>query len=180
MISISPSFHIVVQRTYVQVCITVLSFGRVKMPDPSTLGDLTLSETATTALVLGIFCHLAIRPFEIDGKAWHLVGSYVCMLSFLASLHLMLFDLSSTFVRTSIIAAAFNAGLAASILVYRGFFHRLRHFPGPFLAKFSRFYATFNAAQRLQANVDVQKLHGYYGDLVRVGKHSLNRDTLCN
>jgi hypothetical protein len=44
-----------------------------------------------------------------------------------------------------------HAGLTASILMYRAFFHRLLNFPNPSLTKLSRFFAMSKAAKNLQA-----------------------------
>lgn len=133
--------------------------------------------TAGVSLLLGVVSHLTIRPFEIDGKGWPIFFSYVGILlallySYVASAGFSVFD---AWLRTTLVANAFNVGLAGSILLYRAFFHRLHKFPGPFLAKLSRFYAMSSAAENLQANIVTQKLHAKYGDFVRVGKlnHSI-------
>lgn len=55
------------------------------------------------------------------------------------------------------------------MVIYRAFFHRIRHFPGPFWAGVSRFYAFGLAAKNLQYNVELQKLHEEYGDFIRTG-----------
>lgn len=61
------------------------------------------------------------------------------------------------------------AGIYVSMLLYRAFFHRLRHFPGPFAARLSTFYMTYLSARRGQVYEDVRALHRKYGDYVRVG-----------
>jgi cytochrome P450 family 628 len=61
------------------------------------------------------------------------------------------------------------AGIYASMLLYRAFFHRLRVFPGPFAARLSTFYMTYLCARRGQIYEDVRTLHRKYGDYVRVG-----------
>lgn len=131
----------------------------------------SLSATAVASLAAGIVAHLTIRPFEIDSKAWALLFSYLGVLGalLLSYVQVSAFSIPKALLRTVIVSNAFNVGLASSILLYRAFFHRLRHFPGPFLAKLSRFYAMSNAAKNLKANEDIQKLHEIYGDFVRVG-----------
>ncbi|KAI8163313.1 Cytochrome P450 monooxygenase [Colletotrichum sp. SAR 10_71] len=54
------------------------------------------------------------------------------------------------------------------MVVYRGFFHRLNRFPGPFLAKFSNLYVTARIWNRMHLHEDVKKLHEKYGDVVRI------------
>ncbi|KAI8286415.1 Cytochrome P450 monooxygenase [Colletotrichum sp. SAR11_57] len=59
-------------------------------------------------------------------------------------------------------------GIYTSMVVYRGFFHRLNRFPGPILAKFSNLYVTASIWNRMHLHEDVKKLHEKYGDVVRV------------
>lgn len=64
-------------------------------------------------------------------------------------------------------------GIYISILLYRGFLHRLSNFAGPFFAKFSNFYVTSLTARKIQFYREVEKLHEY-GDYVRIGMDSLH------
>ncbi|KAF6806507.1 cytochrome p450 [Colletotrichum sojae] len=57
------------------------------------------------------------------------------------------------------------AGIYASMLVYRGCFHRLNRFPGPFMARFSNLNVTFKIWNRMHLHEDVRKLHEKYGDV---------------
>ena len=65
-------------------------------------------------------------------------------------------------------------GLFSSILIYRTFFHPLRHFPGPFGARLSNAYQTWLYCRSWRLDVEVQKLHRVYGDVVRVGPRELS------
>jgi cytochrome P450 len=69
-------------------------------------------------------------------------------------------------------ASLYVAGLFSSMLIYRAFFHRLRHYPGPFLAKLSTFYITARSVKKLHLFEEVQKLHAQYGDYVRLGNYT--------
>lgn len=69
--------------------------------------------------------------------------------------------------------AAFLAGLLASIVIYRLFFHPLRHFPGHWTAKVSRLYASYIVARTAKMHYAVQAMHAAFGDVVRVGRLSL-------
>lgn len=64
----------------------------------------------------------------------------------------------------------FSAGTLISLIVYRGFFHRCNRFPGPPIAKFSRFYAAYLNAGDAQFYKELKSLHMRYGDFVRMGK----------
>lgn len=78
----------------------------------------------------------------------------------------------------AIAALGFLLSLTACTLVYRAFFHRLRKFPGPWPAKLSRFYAVY-LSRNLQYQVEVEKLHKKYGDVVRTGReHSFSSHQL--
>jgi hypothetical protein len=71
---------------------------------------------------------------------------------------------------------SFLLGMTSSILIYRGFFHRLNRFPGPFVARLSNVYASWLAIKEEHMYLEVQKLHRKYGDIVRIGK-SMLQDT---
>jgi hypothetical protein len=140
------------------------------MPDLGLIVHSSLEGLVGGSFGLGIAFHHAIRAYEIDSKAWLLIASYVSVLAMVFYAQVADLGPLSALVRTSVVANSFNVGLAVSILLYRGYFHRLHRFPGPFLAKLSRFYAMRKAAKNLQGNIDVQRLHERYGDFVRVGK----------
>ena len=58
--------------------------------------------------------------------------------------------------------------LCMSMLIYRSFFHRLHDFPGPRLAKLSKFYQFFTGL-RLDAFRRTHEAHRIYGNFVRTG-----------
>ncbi|KAH8649991.1 benzoate 4-monooxygenase cytochrome P450 [Xylariales sp. PMI_506] len=65
-------------------------------------------------------------------------------------------------------------GIWTSMLIYRGFFHRLSRFPGPFAARLSNFYVTWLSAKKLHLYEEVQELHKRYGDYIRLGPSELS------
>ena len=69
------------------------------------------------------------------------------------------------------IIATYLGTLFFSTSVYRLLFHRLRHFPGPFLAKLTKLY---HASQIRNSDqyLFMERLHRKYGDFVRTGKIS--------
>jgi hypothetical protein len=69
----------------------------------------------------------------------------------------------------SMLGLSMVSGIWSSVLVYRGLFHRLNRFPGPFFARFSNFYVTGLSAKKLHLYEEVQRLHEQYGDYVRLG-----------
>ena len=60
-------------------------------------------------------------------------------------------------------------GLSMSIVIYRAYFHRLRHFPGPPLARISKGWLLWQNVKSQQAYLELEKLHGRYGKFVRIG-----------
>jgi tryprostatin B 6-hydroxylase len=69
---------------------------------------------------------------------------------------------------TAILVFSFWASLWTSIIVYRLFFHRLREFPGPVLARVSKLYHASRILRRNNFEV-IQEWHDMYGPIVRVG-----------
>ena len=77
-------------------------------------------------------------------------------------------------VREAVIAltwvmASFATALFGSILIYRIFFHRLRSFPGPFLAKTTKLWHVWKVAPKSDNFRQLDSLHHTYGDFVRTG-----------
>lgn len=67
---------------------------------------------------------------------------------------------------------SYLGALWTSMLIYRSIFHRLRRFPGPPLARTSKFYHCL----KLGKMNNFRKLAGWheeYGDFVRIGMHPL-------
>ena len=70
---------------------------------------------------------------------------------------------------TAIIVGAYVVPLFASIIVYRTCFHSLRSFPGPVLARVSKFWHVYQARHSMNYQL-MQRLHKQYGSFVRTGK----------
>ncbi|CAF9905510.1 MAG: hypothetical protein ALECFALPRED_001001 [Alectoria fallacina] len=70
-------------------------------------------------------------------------------------------------VAVSWVMTSFSASLFTSILVYRIFFHRLRSFPGPFLAKTTKFWHVSKVARNSDNFRQLDNLYHRYGDFVR-------------
>ena len=78
-------------------------------------------------------------------------------------------SLQQAFLLATALVSSIVAGIFTSMVVYRVFFHRLRRFPGPFMAQFTNFYATYLSVRRAHLYEEIQALHAKYGDIVRVG-----------
>lgn len=136
------------------------------------------AHTGLAAFVSGILFHVSvpIRHAEFEEIMLPFVGvactSFGLVLYSFATVGGLGFAGATT--RTTLIAACFNFGLLLSIGVYRLFFHRLRHFPGPFAAKLTKFHALYRSAKYTQLHRDREALHKQYGDVVRVGPRELS------
>ncbi|KAF2142309.1 uncharacterized protein K452DRAFT_226565 [Aplosporella prunicola CBS 121167] len=138
-----------------------------------------LAPMASTAWCLGVCFHLGCIPFEMDNQGWRLIGCFYSAVVLLTYAYVTVagFDVYESGKRAAVAGISFNAGVLTSISLYRLFSHQLRRFPGPILARLSRFYAMRLASKRKQLYVEVQELHRQHGDFVRVGPReiSINR-----
>ena len=69
------------------------------------------------------------------------------------------------------IFAVYTLSLLTSIVIYRKCFHRLRPFPGPFLASTTKLWQTAKTL-RSQNHLLLDDLHKKYGDFIRTGRQS--------
>lgn len=66
------------------------------------------------------------------------------------------------------VLAAYLLPLFTSIIAYRLFFHRLRHFPGPIGARISKLWHTWQVREA-KNHLVLDKLYHEYGTFVRTG-----------
>lgn len=132
---------------------------------------------AAIAAAAGIVSHLGyfIRG-EHHRNGIFLIYFYLALLpltAVCASHYLHLRALAAA-VRTAMLAASYAAGLYGSMAVYRGVFHPLRKFDGPFLARFSNLYHSWLVLERSDNYRLMTALHSRYGDVVRTGPANLS------
>jgi hypothetical protein len=98
--------------------------------------------TAGCSALLGLSLHQVIRNLEIDNRGWEMVFTYLgaLLLLFVGFVAKLSLSITSALLHTCLASGVFLASLYGSILVYRAFFHRLNHFPGPFAARLSNLY----------------------------------------
>ena len=72
------------------------------------------------------------------------------------------------------IALSYLIGLYSSITVYRLFFHRARHFPGPRILAVTKLWHSWQGLNA-QNHLYLEKLHKGYGDFVRTGEWPLSQ-----
>lgn len=121
----------------------------------------------------GITSHIV---FFIHGELDHLVqqiflGFILAPASIFAIFFLYLgIPFLQSSITTATIWTGFLSGLTASILTYRLFLHPLRKFPGPVMARTTKWWSAIKAANSFQYRYLVTDLHEKYGDFVRVGE----------
>jgi hypothetical protein len=129
--------------------------------------QMNISRLATLMVPLGIVFHLAIsrKSFDLESIMYHFIA--VSVLSYVGLVFAFM-DMgeNNPFVamaKASLLAAAFNAGLSFSLVIYRAFFHRCRNFPGPVPARITRFYATYQYQKNFEYYRELEKMHEVRG-----------------
>ena len=128
---------------------------------------------AILAIASGLLFHSIIsRPsFEFERIMYIFIALFILIFIILVALFSEVgnFSVLTSFEKACIVAASFNGSVLLSMSVYRLFFHRLREFPGPALAKLTRFYAMHQSAKNVEYYKELQRMHDMYGDFVRTG-----------
>lgn len=120
-----------------------------------------------TSTSLGVAAHLLVF---IHGE-WHLrapVVLYWHVATVVFYFHAEVFFNSTTLFGAAVITACYFVGLFSSISIYRLFFHRLRHFPGPRLAAVSKLFHVWQCRDSRNYQV-LENWHQKYGTFVRTG-----------
>lgn len=137
------------------------------------VSEMDLPATTLAAFGVGVLMHWIIfRTVEVERYLRLLIATFAIItplsiyqysvfsrLSFLASA-----------LRATVVLASFFGGLSTSILLYRAFFHPLRHFPGPPLARVTKLYGAWLAGSNTMYYKELEEMHRKYGDFVRVGE----------
>ncbi|KAK2808753.1 hypothetical protein FQN50_004425 [Emmonsiellopsis sp. PD_5] len=88
-------------------------------------------------------------------------------LTVVALVYVLHFSVHDAIVNVAIWWGSFAGSLYTSMFVYRGLFHRLRRFPGPPLAKYSKLYHVTQITKKNNDKV-IRKWHDKYGSYVRI------------
>ncbi len=132
-----------------------------------------LTSVACGAIVLGVFSHLGYfihgehhiqAPLVLRTYSLFLVFGF-CIELFGQNGHLYEAQITTCF-----ISGAYGIGLFGSMLSYRAFFHSLRAFPGPFMARTSKLWNVLRIVRSTNFAL-MEEMHDTYGDFVRTGKY---------
>ncbi|KAF4446983.1 hypothetical protein F53441_9454 [Fusarium austroafricanum] len=139
--------------------------------------SLDTTQSCAACSVLGVLVHiLVLRKGEWNLWSTKFIRSwaiYEISLPFFL-IHAWNFPFWDAIWITNAWFGSFITGMTSSILIYRAFFHRLRHFPGPFLARLSNLYITYLTVDQEHLYLELQQMHQKYGDIVRIGPTELS------
>jgi hypothetical protein len=134
----------------------------------TSLEDTALPTKVWAAVALGLASH---NLYFIRGEH-HLAAPAIFVGAIVLSILIYVYEYRlapahAAFNAFSIIGA-FNAALFTSMTVYRTLFHPLRSFPGPFSARISKLWHSYNILDS-KNHVFLHGLYEKYGPIVRTG-----------
>ncbi|KAI5810775.1 cytochrome P450 [Pyronema omphalodes] len=126
--------------------------------------------------ILALIFHRSILYREVDFYILQLSGVFLLFYSCIGYTfhHISHYPLQLSILKSISLASTFITTLTISILLHRAFFHRLRHYPGPFWARITKFYAVRKAWISPRSYEQTAELHAKYGPIVRVGPRELS------
>jgi hypothetical protein len=120
----------------------------------------------TAAVSLGVGMH----HFVFIHGEWHLKVPHIIFGH--GSSFLVIYALCSLLTADKVLwlrlCTTYVLSLYTSIAIYRAFFHRIRHFPGPRLAAVTKLWHVWQS-RNSENYLVMQKMHAEYGTLVRTG-----------
>ncbi|KAF2176885.1 cytochrome P450 [Zopfia rhizophila CBS 207.26] len=127
---------------------------------------------------LGVLSHLLLAQGEPDHSMYIVLMLWATVLGLVTYVEYTLDErvhsIGDAVLVSGSAAAVYFGTLIVSMGLYRAFFHRLRKFPGPFMARLSKWYGVSLVLPDFQYYWKVQKLHEKYGDIVRTGPRELS------
>ena len=130
---------------------------------------------AWTAASLGVLVHNGVF---IRGE-WHIRAPYVLLVHVLSPFVVLAVEyltnsatLEASLRETAGMTISYAVCLSLSICIYRAFFHRLRTFSGPPLAKITKLWHVYNIWDG-KNHLFLEDLREKYGEIIRTGTSSL-------
>lgn len=128
-----------------------------------------LPQQCLEAAIIGVLAHLLYFIHWVkDTNSFNVflghfnVVSTITFIEFLARGH------SGGLFAGFVVFLSYLDGLFASMLIYRAFFHPLRHIPGPFMAKLTKFFGIY-LTRNARTHEEYDDLIQEYGEFVRIG-----------
>lgn len=133
------------------------------------MGATSISTWVTSALA-GVAFHGLTQLGELDLVVPQTLGCLSAAALAVLYVDVQVFHQTAADAATNLVTAiiGFLLSLTASVVIYRIFFHRLRKFPGPLGAKITKLHSLY-LSRNFQYQVEIEKLHKQYGDVVRTG-----------
>ncbi|KAH8822588.1 cytochrome P450 [Flagelloscypha sp. PMI_526] len=131
---------------------------------------------ALSLAALGAVVHLSTLDVELDFVVLPLLALHALGVIAVAG-YQVISHRATTLEALSYVSrliGCFHSGLLVSTIAHRLLFHRLRKFRGPWVAKLTRLYATWNSYPKLKFHLEVNEMHQKYGDFVRTGPRELS------
>ncbi|KAI0911428.1 cytochrome P450 [Ustulina deusta] len=129
-----------------------------------------------TALAAGVLSHVAyfrIGEHHLYGTRYVFAAVVALAMSTLAHSYLLQTPVPVSVFKSLSLGIYYLGGLYASLVVYRIFFHPLRHFSGPLYCRISSvWFATY--LQKHDAFRQLRKLHQTHGSFLRIGSNDLS------
>lgn len=128
----------------------------------------------------GVICHLILFiKGEWDIYTGQLMATSVTVPAVIYGASAFLGNQTAQSIEFAILfPLSWAAGLFTSIIVYRLFFHRLRHFPGPTSHAISTLLVIPSVLPHFQRWLKYKQFHDKYGDFVRIRES--HRNLLAN
>ncbi|KAJ4300727.1 hypothetical protein N0V90_002815 [Kalmusia sp. IMI 367209] len=138
-----------------------------------------LLRSKTVAAGLGLLTHFITNSGEWDQRAHLMVSGgsllFGALVAFEYAADPLVGSVVQAFQVVATAAAVYLGTLTASIIIYRTYFHRLRKFPGPFAARFTKFHTVSHVIPNFQLYNVIEGFHKKYkSDIIRTGPRELS------
>ena len=148
-------------------CLLHLGTSCLTQPDLILLSD---NDTMLTAEIVAILSGVLVHQVVFIHGEWHLRGDSVIVT------HIAIATcLCAVRDDPGALAVLYLVSLFLSISIYRLFFHRLRHFPGPKLAALTKLWHVWKCRDS-RGHLVVDEWHKSYGTFVRTGMYMYQGD----
>ena len=134
--------------------------------------DMKFLSISALAGVASHFCYFIHGEHHLRGPQYvkHAAEALIAMIALQAMIDYA--EVPHVTKQVLCLEAAYALGVFSSILVYRLFFHPLRHFPGPRLLKITKLGHPL-MSRRFDNCIQIHRLREKYGDIVRTGPNEL-------
>jgi cytochrome P450 family 628 len=139
--------------------------------------DLSMAQACLALAALGVLSHLSffIRMDALDSApTLGLLLLTIPALLTVALNTLFAYSYINALITASAWVFSYLGGTFTSMLIYRMWFHPLRHYEGPFWSKLTQFHHVANITKRVDHFRRVDALHEKHGEYVRIGPNLLS------